>query len=189
MERILALRLGVLSAEDRFLWNDRAMPVNGPAGPAPARGRRIGARLLVFTFAVAALALGAFALFAWGALHYSYSDGERAGYVQKFSRRGWICKTWEGELAMVNLPGTMPQVFDFSVRDPKVADILNKTIGQRVAIHYEQHKGIPSDCFGETEYFITQVRPLEGQPGALPMAPAPPARTPAPAPPPVQTPH
>jgi len=76
---------------------------------------------------------------------------------------------------MVNLPGAMPQIFNFSVRDPKVAETLNKTIGQRVAIHYEQHKGIPTDCFGETEYFITQVRVLEGLPAApvQPVAPPP----------------
>jgi hypothetical protein len=140
------------------------MPVSGPATPTPARRRSIGPRLLLFTFAVFILGVAAFALFAWVALRFSYSDGDRAGYVQKFSRRGWICKTWEGELAMVNLPGTLPQVFNFSVRDPKVAGILNKTIGQRVALHYEQHKGLPTDCFGETEYFITEVRVLEGMP-------------------------
>jgi hypothetical protein len=156
------------------------MPVSGPAGNAPVRGRRIGARLLIFTFVMFVLALAAFALFAWGALHYTYSDGERAGYIQKFSRRGWICKTWEGELAMVNLPGTMPQIFVFSVRDPKVADTLNKTIGQRVALHYDQHKGIPTDCFGETEYFITGVRVLEGMPGGAPPPPSLPAPTPRP---------
>jgi hypothetical protein len=160
------------------------MPVSGPAAKAPARRRSIGPRLLLFTFAVFALGLGAFALFAWGALHYTYSDGERAGYVQKFSRRGWVCKSWEGELAMVNLPGTMPQIFTFSVRDPKVADTLNKTIGQRVALHYEQHKGIPTDCFGETEYFITEVRALESQPGA-----APPPRPALPVPAPTPQPH
>jgi hypothetical protein len=155
------------------------MTVSTPARPAPARRRNLGAKLLLFTFVVFALVLGGLALVAWGALHYSYSDGERAGYVQKFSRRGWLCKTWEGELAMVNLPGAMPQIFVFSVREPKVADILNQTIGQRVAIHYEQHKGVPTDCFGETEYFITQVRLLEG-PLATPPPPAPPpARPPA----------
>jgi hypothetical protein len=66
---------------------------------------------------------------------------------------------------MANLPGTMPQIFNFSVRDPKVADMLNQTIGQRVALHYEQHKAVPTDCFGETEYFITQVRLLDNRPG------------------------
>jgi len=154
------------------------MPVSGPATPTPAR-RRIGPRLLLFTFAVFVLGVAAFALFAWVALRFSYSDGDRAGYVQKFSRRGWICKTWEGELAMVNLPGTLPQIFNFSVRDPKIAGVLNKTIGQRVAIHYEQHKGLPTDCFGETEYFITEVRVLEGMPVPVQTPMPPPAGQPA----------
>lgn len=155
------------------------MTVSGPATSPPARRRSIGLRLLLFTFVVCVLAVAAFALFAWGALHYTYSDGERAGYVQKFSRRGWICKTWEGELAMVNLPGAMPQVFNFSVRDPKIAETLNKTIGQRVALHYDQHKGIPTDCFGETEYFITEVRVLEGMPVPVQTPVAPPPGQPA----------
>lgn len=155
------------------------MPESGPTPSAVRPRRSIGGRLLLFTLVVFALAFGAVALFTWVALKYSYSDGERAGYVQKFSRRGWLCKTWEGELAMVNLPGTMPQMFAFSVRDPKVADTLNQTIGQRVALHYEQHKAVPTDCFGETDYFVTQVRVLEGQPGAAP----PPSRPLPPVPP------
>ncbi|HEV2854603.1 MAG TPA: hypothetical protein VHC97_17540 [Thermoanaerobaculia bacterium] len=106
------------------------------------------------------VALLLFALYVWMALKYNYSEGERAGYVQKFSRKGWLCKTWEGELAMVNLPGTMPQIFQFSVRDDAVAQRLNNTLGRRVRLHYEQHKGIPTDCFGETEYFVTQVEPV-----------------------------
>src|SRR5882757_4611755 len=104
--------------------------------------------------------LGLAALYLWAATTWTYSDGERAGYVQKFSRKGWICKTWEGELAMMNLPGTMPELFKFSVRDSAVATRLNQTIGQRVRLHYKQHKGVPSDCFGETEYFVTQVDPV-----------------------------
>jgi len=50
-----------------------------------------------------AIVLG-FTAFTWFTLHWSYSDGERAGFLQKFSRKGWICKTWEGEMAMVTLP-------------------------------------------------------------------------------------
>ncbi len=96
----------------------------------------------------------------WSALHVSYSTGERAGYVQKISRKGWVCKTWEGELAMVNLPGTAPQIFAFSVRDEAVARQLLDAAGQRVALMYDQHRGVPTHCFGETEYFITRVRPL-----------------------------
>ncbi|RPH55277.1 hypothetical protein EHM82_05585 [bacterium] len=98
-----------------------------------------------------------FALYVWIALSLDYSEGERAGYVQKFSRKGWICKTWEGELAMVNLPGAMPEIFRFTVRDDAVAERINQNMGQRVRLHYEQHMGIPTTCFGETDYFVTDV--------------------------------
>jgi len=102
-----------------------------------------------------------FGLYTWGALTWSYSAGERAGYVQKFSRKGWICKTWEGELAMVSIPGTMSEKFYFSVRDDAVAARVNQTMGKRVALTYEQHLGVPTTCFGETQYFVVNVKAVE----------------------------
>ncbi len=102
-----------------------------------------------------------FALYTWSVLTWSYSTGERAGYVQKFSHKGWICKTWEGELAMVNIPGSLTEKFTFSVRNDKIADYINASLGKRVALSYEQHRGLPTTCFGETDYFITAVRVVE----------------------------
>jgi hypothetical protein len=129
-----------------------------PPTPAPKRrrGKIIFALLLVLL-----VPLLLFALYVWIALNFNYSSGERVGYVQKFSSKGWICKTWEGELAMVNLPGAMPEIFAFSVRDDAVAEGINQSLGQRVRLHYEQHKGIPTSCFGETEYFVTEVKPVK----------------------------
>jgi len=129
-----------------------------PSGPPAGRRRRGRWPLLLLVLLV--LAGAGFALYAWATLTYSYSSGERAGYVQKFSHKGWLCKTWEGELAMVNLPGAMPEIFRFTVRDGGVAARLNQSMGQRVALHYEQHRGVPSSCFGDTEYFVTDVRPV-----------------------------
>ena len=102
-----------------------------------------------------------FVFYTWATLTWAYSAGERAGYVQKFSRKGWICKTWEGELAMVSIPGTMPEKFYFTVRDDAVAARINQTMGKRVALTYQQHKGVPTHCFGETEYFVVDVKPVE----------------------------
>ena len=99
-----------------------------------------------------------FALYTWSALTFTYSSGERAGYVQKFSKKGWLCKTWEGELAMVSMPGTMSEKFLFTVRDDKVADYINNSLGKRVALSYQQHVGIPTSFFGYTEYFVTAVK-------------------------------
>jgi len=102
-----------------------------------------------------------FALYTWSALTWTYSSGERAGYVQKFSKKGWVCKTWEGELALVSIPGTMSEKFYFTVRDDSVAALINQGMGKRVALSYKQHKGIPTSCFGETEYFVGGVKVVE----------------------------
>lgn len=116
-----------------------------------------------------------FSAWAWVTLTYVYARGERVGYVQKISKKGWVVKTWEGELAMVNLPGAMPEIFPFTVRDEAVVQDIQRAAGQRVALSYEQHKGIPSTCFGETEYFVTHVQPIiDAAPGSTPPAkPAP----------------
>jgi len=95
--------------------------------------------------------------FTWFTLHWSYSDGERAGFLQKVSRKGWVCKTWEGEMALVTLPGTMAEKFAFTVSDDAVAKQLSDNIGKRMTVHYEQRKWIPTSCFGDTEYFVTRM--------------------------------
>jgi hypothetical protein len=102
-----------------------------------------------------------FAGFTWAMLHWSYSEGERAGYVQKLSKKGWLCKTWEGEMAMVTMPGTVAEKFAFTVPSEAIAQKLNANVGKRVALHYEQHKWLPSSCFGDTEYFVNDVRVAE----------------------------
>jgi hypothetical protein len=113
--------------------------------------------LIFFLLFLPAVVIGGYT---WVTLHYAYSSGERAGYVQKISKKGWICKTWEGELAMTTMPGTPPQIFQFSVRDDAVARRIEEAAGQRVALSYEQHKGVLTSCFGETEYFISGVRTI-----------------------------
>ena len=96
-----------------------------------------------------------FALYTWFTLSWSYSEGERAGYLQKFSKKGWLCKTWEGEILLSSMPGAIPERFAFTVRDDAVVKQLQNAMGQRVQITYEQHVGIPTSCFGETGYFAT----------------------------------
>jgi hypothetical protein len=116
-----------------------------------------------------AVAIGALAAYLALVFEFSYASGERAGWVQKFSRKGWICKTWEGELAMVSLPGSTPEKFYFTVRDDAVAARVSQGVGQRVRLHYEQHRGLPGDCFGETGYWVNGVTPLaDAPPAAVP---------------------
>ena len=106
-------------------------------------------------------AIALFALYIFIALSWSYSTGERAGFLQKVSNKGWICKTWEGELSLVAMPGAAPEKFLFTVRDEAVAQKITAAAGKRVTLNYEQHKGLPTTCFGDTDYFVTGVTEIE----------------------------
>ncbi len=98
-----------------------------------------------------------FCLYTWLVLTWSYSAGERAGYVQKLSKKGWLCKTWEGELAMINMPGTLSEKFNFTVHDEAVVKKINESMGKRVSLVYEEQVGIPTTCFGDTGYFVKDI--------------------------------
>ena len=115
----------------------------------------------------------------WVALSWNYSTGERAGWIQKLSKKGWVCKTWEGELAMVSMPGAIPEKFYFTVRDDAVAQRINQVMGKRVTLHYEEKVGLPTSCFGETRHFVTRVAVVD----EIPLAPGVTVPAPMPAPP------
>ena len=175
-----------------------------PLPPTIAPRRRTSSLKMMFWLLVVPAALIA-AYFAV-VLNWNYSTGERAGWVQKLSRKGWLCKTWEGELAMVSMPGAIPEKFLFTVRDDAVAESINKVMGKRVTLHYEEKVGLPTSCFGETRHFVTGVLQVEeiplvpgvvvpGQPSASPRPaqspPGAPATSPSmsPAPPPSTVPR
>src|SRR5688572_18438970 len=127
-----------------------------PLEPRQSFVRRHWGKLTIVT--VILLPILVFTIWAGIALSWSYSTGSRTGYVQKLSLKGWLCKTWEGELQMSNVPGSAPILFQFSVRSDSIARAIENLSGKQVALTYEQHIGVPSDCFGETEYFVTSVR-------------------------------
>jgi hypothetical protein len=129
-----------------------------PTAPAPARKTRNKALISLLILVLVPVVI--IALWIWIALGYTYALGERAGYIQKISKKGWLCKTWEGELAMANLPGTMPQIFTFTVRSDSIAHVIEQNAGKQVSLTYEQHRGVPTSCFGETEYFVTGVHKI-----------------------------
>ncbi|HEY6720100.1 MAG TPA: hypothetical protein VI363_00555 [Burkholderiales bacterium] len=137
-------------------------------------------RIAAVLFAVVLLVAGYF-LFVF---NWSYSEGERAGWIQKVSSKGWLCKTWEGEMAMVSMPGSMSEKFPFTVWDDATAEQINKLMGKRVSLHYEEKIGIPTSCFGETRYYATRVSAVEEiplAPGVVVPTPQAPAAPPAPA--------
>ena len=126
---------------------DTPETLDTPVPPAPTKKKRNKAfiALLILVLVPAVIV----SLWVWVALGYTYASGDRAGYVQKISKKGWLCKTWEGELAMANLPGTMPQIFTFTVRSDSVARVLEQNIGKQMSLTYEQHRGVPTSCFGD----------------------------------------
>ena len=149
---------------------------------------------------VLVLLIGAGALYFAAVLNWNFSAGERAGWVQKLSKKGWVCKTWEGEMAMVTMPGAVPEKFLFTVWDDAVAEEINRKIGKRVSLHYEEKVGLPTTCFGETRHYVTRVVVVDEIPlvpgvivpqgpgaaapatPAVPQSPAAPAAPAAPAP-------
>jgi hypothetical protein len=160
--------------------------------PATGRGGGLVAATLKLLLVAALLAVA----WTWFTLTWSYSDGDRGGVLQKFSRKGWVCKTYEGELAMYVVAGVAPQIWQFSARDPEVARQLARYVGERVQLHYTEHVGIPTNCFGETRYFVDRVSlapgpatgPMPTSPAATPGPASLPAPPPAPAPVPADAP-
>lgn len=139
-------------------------PGDGPrATPAetPTRRKksRTGLKLLGLLVLLPALLIAGWVFVA---LNWTYSDGERAGYIQKFSRKGWLCKTWEGDIAISTIPGSAPEHFAFTVRSDSVAAEISKHMGGRVSLHYNEHRGIPGSCFGETRHYVDGVKPIAG---------------------------
>jgi hypothetical protein len=132
--------------------SEKSTPGQVPEGARPRR--RSVTAYLVWTLLIAAALIALYTLLM---LWWSYSEGERAGVLQKFSKRGWICKTYEGELAMYVVGGVAPQIWDFSVRDEATAAALTKAVGRQVRLHYTEHPGLPTSCFGETDYFVEGV--------------------------------
>jgi hypothetical protein len=150
---------------------------------AAMQKQQAGLSVIGWLVVVVVLAGALFSGYVWLMLSWSYADGERAGWVQKLSRKGYMCKTWEGEMALVSLPGSVPEKFNFTVRDEKVAQQINDVMGRRVSLYYEEHIGLPSSCFGDTGHFVKGVKLIQEAPGGpLPVPPA------APAPPPPEAP-
>jgi hypothetical protein len=127
-----------------------------PEQPPVRRGWSRKSKLILWGLLLLPVVL--FTLYTLLVLNWSYSDGWRSGVLQKFSRKGWVCKTWEGELAMTTVPGVAPTIWLFSVRDDAVAELMADAVGDRVNLHYTEHRGIPSDCFASTNYFVDSLR-------------------------------
>lgn len=132
-----------------------------PALPNSGRESDWRGKIRRFLIALLVTPVILFVLYVAIVLNWNYADGDRSGFLQKFSRKGWICKTYEGELAMTTVPGTAPVIWEFSVWDEAVAKKMNGLLGKRVILHYREYRNIPTDCFGATDYFVDGVTPAE----------------------------
>ena len=149
--------------------DEEMRPEPGASNPAPSRAehfepkrgffRRHWGKMTIATLLI--LPIIVFTVWSWITLSFTYSSGERVGYVQKLSHKGWLCTTWEGELQMSNIPGSAPLLVQFSVRSDSLAKAIEAINGRRVSLTYEQHVGVPTDCFGETEYYVVGVREVQ----------------------------
>jgi hypothetical protein len=150
--------------DDRL--KDRTESTSAGTGDVDAVSVRASVRkprrwLLILILVVVVLPAAVMAGWTALTLNWTYARGERAGFIQKFSQKGWVCKTWEGEIAMVNVPGAAQERFAFTVRSDSVANEITRLMGSHVAIVYEQHRGVPGSCFGETEYYVTGVKAVQ----------------------------
>ncbi|HTS88504.1 MAG TPA: hypothetical protein VMG41_08440 [Gemmatimonadales bacterium] len=125
---------------------------------APGPRHRWHWRRYLILFLLAVLLLSA--AYSWFVVNWDYSNGYRSGQLQKFSQKGWICKTHEGELWQSVFGNVVPNkdnIWLFTVRSDRVAHQLETLVGKNVRLHYTEHRGIPSSCFGDTRYFVDSV--------------------------------
>lgn len=111
---------------------------------------------LIWLSALLVLVLG-FAIYTTVVANYAYSTGSKAGYLKVFEQRGWLCKTHEGDLLITSAPGVPPETWSFSVRDKALAATLVPAVGKRVLVYYEEHRGVPTKCFGATDFIVDSV--------------------------------
>lgn len=124
----------------------------------PPRRRGIFMRIGCITTLVLLLGLG---VFAWWRYYYTYSDGNRFGLLQKFSRRGNLFKTYEGEMILSSVKGNQgvtiaSEKFFFSVTNETVAQKMAALQGENITVHYEQ-KNSAAFWRGDSEYIVDSV--------------------------------
>jgi hypothetical protein len=135
------------------------------ASPQPERKPRKRRLWLKVGVPLVAVVIVGCALWVWVTLGFVYSSTQHTGYVENLSQRGWLCKTWEGELALTPTPALADtgktSNFRFTIRNDSVARALQLAAGQKVTLSIDEHRGVPTSCFGETENFVRGFRPAQ----------------------------
>jgi len=93
---------------------------------------------------------------------FTYSKGDRAGLLQKFSEKGIVFKTYEGEMILSSIQSNAnvaiaSEKFLFSVEDADIARQMEQIQGKYVVVHYREKNGaLP--WIGESNYIVDSVR-------------------------------
>lgn len=136
---------------------DNAASSASPPSPPPEVPKKRRWKLKLSLLALLLVPLLFLVLYTVIMLNYAYSSGTKAGYLQRIEARGWFCKTDEGELLITSAPGVPAETWAFSVRNDSIAQELLTRVGQRVVVHYEEHRGLPTRCFGATSFFVDSI--------------------------------
>jgi hypothetical protein len=116
-------------------------------------------KFVLYFLLIVMLVLGSFIYWKY---YFTYSDGYRAGLLQKFSRKGNVFKTYEGEMILSSVQSNAnvtiaSEKFFFSVTDKNIALQLEKIQGESIVVHYlEKNGAFPWN--GESYYFVDSVR-------------------------------
>ncbi len=114
-----------------------------------------------FLFAVILIIIVCGGLFTYWRFYYSFGEGNKAGLLIQFMKKGYVFKTYEGEIIQAGLK-SYPSVpvatkdFTFSVADPAVADSLMGYEGKEVVLHYTEYFGaLP--WRGHSRYVVDKI--------------------------------
>jgi hypothetical protein len=128
----------------------------------PSTGTLIKKKAKRYFYYVLALVVTLIVVYVWWSFFFTYSEGTRTGLLQKFSKKGNVFKTYEGELILSSVQSTKnvalaSDKFLFSVSDPEVALQLEKLQGKMVDVHYkEKNNTLP--WRGDSPFLVLSVK-------------------------------
>jgi hypothetical protein len=116
-------------------------------------------RIFYYVITLLVIVIG---IWIYWAFFFTYSDGYRAGMLQKFSRKGTIFKTYEGEMILSSVQSNKnvalaSEKFLFSVSNKAIAGQLEQMQGKTIVVHYtEKNNALP--WRGDSRYVVSSVK-------------------------------
>jgi hypothetical protein len=135
---------------------------NGTAAPAVKPANKIKKKIKKYLYLALTFIILIIGIWIYWSYFFTYSDGYRAGLLQKFSRKGNIFKTYEGEMILSSVQSNnnvalASEKFIFSVSDKNIALQLDSLQGKNIVVHYtEKNNTLP--WRGETKYIVSSAK-------------------------------